>query len=645
MKTILFLAANPKNTERLRLDEEIREIQESLQTSSNRALIDFRQQWAARPDDLRQALLRIKPQIVHFSGHGETDGIFLENDAGMALPVSPDALAEFFGLVTKTAPIQCVLLNACYSEAQAEAIAAHIPYVIGMNSAIGDRSAVKFAIGFYDAIGEGRSIEDAYKFGCSAIRMENLPGHLTPVLRRKSDVRRASQPMAADTPEHAAAVQPAAESWREEEWGKLLYSIEQGRCLLLLGPDVAGIQQNSAFQPLNELLAQSLAEQIQPQVEAWRLDPTNLTQVAQHFALEKGRDTLEMRTVEFYEEYADLPNDIYRNLAALPFALSIATTPDPLWPEALRQEQKEPGIARYHLHGSNSTIMPTGTPQNPVVFYLYGHLDEPASLVLTENDLLDFLVAVITKNPALPNNLLSELRDPRKSLLFLGFGFKQWYLRILLHILLQGQNKENYSIALEQATPHLPEELRSSILFYRHSDYKLHLYQHDLLSFVSELRQRYETEAANKFNRTRLNSAPCVFLCHASDDAKIAVELAAQLETGGFRVWRDARQQRGGSLWPQLLEQAIQASEYVVVMHTNAFCGCQDEYVAQEIECALARQTQCRPGVQLVIPAQFGDCPIREELEHLKSVTLPSAQDAAPLLQMLKRDQERRKKK
>lgn len=643
MKTILFLAANPKDTNRLRLDEEIRDIQGRLKTASNRANIDFRQHGATRPDDLRQALLQAKPQIVHFSGHGETEGILLENDAGMAHLVSPDALAELFGLAAKAAPIQCVVLNACYSEAQAEAIAAHIPFVIGMNDAIGDRSALKFSIGFYDAIGEGRTIEDAYQFGCNALRMENLPGDLTPVLRRKVDLHRASRQLT------QAAAENGSLTWSEDEWRHLLYAIHQDSCILLLGPDASGIQENGAFQPLSDLFARGLAEQIPAQVAEWRLDPANLTQMTQHFALEKGRDALEMRAVEFYEQFDEPQNEIYRHLAALPFSLSIMTTPDPFWPDALRQEQKEPGVARYHLRGkhpdSNPSLMPDGTPQHPVAFYLYGHLDEPKSLILTENDLLDLLVAVIKKNPALPNNLLSELRDPRKSLLFLGFGFKQWYLRMLLHILLQGQSKENYSIALEQAAPRAPEELRSTILFYRRSDYKLHLYQYDLLDFSAELRQRYETEAANKFNKTRLNSTPCVFLCHALEDADMAKNIAAQLESGGFRVWRDASQQRGGTTWPPPFEQAIQTSDYVVVLHTKAFCGCQAEDLTQEIECALAQQMQCRPGVQFVIPVQFGDCPIREELEHLKSVALSSAQDAAPLLQILRRDQEHRKRK
>lgn len=58
----------------------------------------------------------------------------------------------------------CVL-NACYSEAQAKAIARHIDYVIGMQQAIGDTAAIAFSAGFYQALGDGRNIEEAYKMG------------------------------------------------------------------------------------------------------------------------------------------------------------------------------------------------------------------------------------------------------------------------------------------------------------------------------------------------------------------------------------------------------------------------------------------------------------------------------------------------
>ena len=61
--------------------------------------------------------------------------------------------------------MKCVVLNACYSVAQANAISKHIDYVVGMKKAIGDEAAIKFAVGFYDALGAGRDFETAYKFG------------------------------------------------------------------------------------------------------------------------------------------------------------------------------------------------------------------------------------------------------------------------------------------------------------------------------------------------------------------------------------------------------------------------------------------------------------------------------------------------
>jgi hypothetical protein len=183
--TILFLAADPSNAARLRLGQEVREIQEKLQLAKLRDRFDLQQRWSVRPADISQALLDVQPQIVHFSGHGTSAGaLCFENQAGKALPIEPEAVAALFEQFA--AQVQCVLLNACFSETQADAIAEHIPYVIGMNQAIGDKAAIAFAIGFYQALGAGRSIEDAYKLGCVQIRLQGIPEHLTPVLIQKT---------------------------------------------------------------------------------------------------------------------------------------------------------------------------------------------------------------------------------------------------------------------------------------------------------------------------------------------------------------------------------------------------------------------------------------------------------------------------
>lgn len=184
MKKILIFAANPKDTNKLRLDEEVREIQTALKLSKGREQFQIISEWAVRPDDVRRALLEHEPQVVHFSGHGAGErGLVLEDETGQAQLVSAGALARLFKLFASK--IQCVLLNACYSEVQADAIAQQIDYVIGMNQAIGDRAAIKFAVGFYDALGYGRSFEEAYEFGLSAIDLQGIPETSTPVLKAK----------------------------------------------------------------------------------------------------------------------------------------------------------------------------------------------------------------------------------------------------------------------------------------------------------------------------------------------------------------------------------------------------------------------------------------------------------------------------
>src|ERR1700722_118344 len=173
-ETILVVAANPSDTDPLSLDREVREIQNGLRNSRKR--FDIKQQWAARPKDLRRALLDYKPTYVHFCGHGAGKaGIVLEGQLANA-----EALAGLFSLFSGT--IKCIVLNACYSAIQAKAIARHVDFVVGMHKAIGDSAAIEFSTAFYDALGSGESIDFAFALGRNAIQLAGIPEHLTPRL-------------------------------------------------------------------------------------------------------------------------------------------------------------------------------------------------------------------------------------------------------------------------------------------------------------------------------------------------------------------------------------------------------------------------------------------------------------------------------
>jgi CHAT domain len=204
MKKILILLANPKNTDKLRLDQEVRGIQESLQRAKNREQFEVVTEWAVQVDDLRRALLNYQPTIVHFSGHGsQGQGLVLENNLGQMQVVSTESLARLFKLFQNH--VECVLLNACYSEDQAEAIHQHIDYVIGMNQAIGDKAAIEFAVGFYDALVAGRTYEDSFEVGCASIDLQGIPESQTPAIK----ARKRSGHETTTNKENTAPVEPA----------------------------------------------------------------------------------------------------------------------------------------------------------------------------------------------------------------------------------------------------------------------------------------------------------------------------------------------------------------------------------------------------------------------------------------------------
>jgi hypothetical protein len=212
--TILFLAANPTGTDPLALGEEARAIQIELERSGYRECFALETRWAAQPLDLLRELRRLKPTVVHFSGHGgpspagtdATDrrprrnmvtaagssaneaqrGLFFQGPDGRAQVVTARALHETFSAAGSS--VKLVVLSACYSDVQAEALRAHVDCVVGMSGSIIDDAARNFAIGFYGGLGEREPIAAAFRQGCAAISLEGLHDSDRPQLRVRDGV-------------------------------------------------------------------------------------------------------------------------------------------------------------------------------------------------------------------------------------------------------------------------------------------------------------------------------------------------------------------------------------------------------------------------------------------------------------------------
>jgi hypothetical protein len=136
---VLFLASDPSDAARLRLLKEFSEVENEFAKRS-RFSFTTKYVFSARPDELTRRLLEERPHIVHFSGHGDSDGrLCFEDGAGRMWPADKNAVALMFEPVRRY--VKCVVLNACYSAHQARLIAHHAEYTIGLSSSVPDDAA------------------------------------------------------------------------------------------------------------------------------------------------------------------------------------------------------------------------------------------------------------------------------------------------------------------------------------------------------------------------------------------------------------------------------------------------------------------------------------------------------------------------
>lgn len=184
---ILFLGSNPDDSQRLRLDQEVREIDRALASAALGHRFQLDQKWAVRASELQSHLLRCKPHILHFSGHGTREkGIILEGEHGTSRPVDGPRLARLLGQFNQN--LRCVVLNACYSEEQARAIAQEIDCVVGMATAVEDDAAIRFAAVFYEALASGYDVRAAFDLGRADVVVGEMRQDAVPqlVVRRRA---------------------------------------------------------------------------------------------------------------------------------------------------------------------------------------------------------------------------------------------------------------------------------------------------------------------------------------------------------------------------------------------------------------------------------------------------------------------------
>lgn len=432
----------------------------------------------------------------------------------------------------------------------------------------------------------------------------------------------------------------------------LVERINRGNCVLVLGPRVAFRQDDPQRTPLDVLLAQELLDGIGVDAEP------NLHRAADmYYRARQDRVELDIAVQDFYEREAGTTTEFHRDLASLPFRLCISASPDSLLYDAFAAtEGKSPQKGYYSFRPIQTPRLMTPTPERPIIYHLFGHHDEAKSLVLTEGDLIEFIVAIVRGTPAVPDQVRSILADASASFLFIGFGFHNWYLRVLLQVLnVYGHQSKAIAFEDSQFFDH-PE--RQQVVGFFSGDRMIEFRPLHWETFARQLSDAYESSGRKKPATSHTTGAtstvtspndkrPLAFISYASENRDRVEQLMTTLQAHGIDVWQDRQDLRAGQDWNRNLTRVIRnVVDYVIVVQTGEMLTQTEGVFHEEISQALQRQARMAEfqgdKLRFVIPVRCGDCGMLSDLSHLHVIDIDTPEGEEALASSILEDWRRR---
>jgi hypothetical protein len=400
-----------------------------------------------------------------------------------------------------------------------------------------------------------------------------------------------------------------------EQWNDLCDAIHKNDCILVLGPNAATYK----GEPLSQRLSKHFACLLQLKGITADQCPKHLFELIKLYqntfadrstALENIGKVLD----EFYDEFSPTDIPVYRALANLPIRYILNTNPDDLAAQALIQKDRKPHFYFYHFfkpeHNSISNAKATdlvdakeqedGNVANipnpekvididrPLLYNLAGHYSQPDSLVLTDDDRLNFVEKILqTDKGGLPPNLAFHFTNKprfrmRKTYLFVGFDFNEWHLRMIMHFLRRSQGHLPQTITLQNANTLHPETY-----FFYDKSFNMVFVDDEPAQFLDEVKERLKKSYTTKKDPKALQ----LLLLYHENDAPLRQELEKHLATlrnsGLVELWHEGKILAGSNI-DQSIAQKLQTADVIVPLITANFMD-SDKLYEQDLKIAVTR--------------------------------------------------------
>lgn len=392
----------------------------------------------------------------------------------------------------------------------------------------------------------------------------------------------------------------------EDNWRDLLYAISKGKCLILLGAGTSTYELDGKTIPLTEGLAMHLFQLLQNEVRIEESEMQSLLYVATEFQQHKGLIRLHQEVEQFYKQHSRASNELLQLLSELPISLFINTAPDVALEKVYRSQFRDFRKANFSFRKekrSESQIfdLEDPSPENPFIYNLFGSIDDPTSLVLTEKDRILFIQDIIQHNDSIPNAILKQLTTD-KIVLFLGFDFEQWHLRILPKALLNADELEA-PVLVPNGSNILN---RGTMLFYK-KQYKMDFLALDPTEFIRQLVDRWKKQNDQEVHDFRTNNPIEVLFMYDQADIGIKNELDKHLSglkrNNSIRTWDENKLEPGASV-DLMVGTQIERANLILLLVSADFLGNDHIYEVHLLQ-ALSRYRQ---GKALICPILVRPC-------------------------------------
>jgi hypothetical protein len=219
-------------------------------------------------------------------------------------------------------------------------------------------------------------------------------------------------------------------------------AVREQRCILFLGAGVhAPPPEGSAFQypeaqrpPIGSALSRDLAADCGLAERLPGEDPANLQRVSLFYEITRSRRQL-VDTVVSAVNVGKQPSPMLRALAELGFPLVITTNYDQLFERALMLAGKQPRTAEYTPNLEPTTDYRDPSADSPVVFKIHGDIMRPETMVITDEDYIQFVLRMSNKDPYDPVPLTLKYFLTGWPTLFIGYSLLDYNLRVLFKTL------------------------------------------------------------------------------------------------------------------------------------------------------------------------------------------------------------------